>query len=210
MMRKLSLALVIVLVPANAAAQMTDLTEPDPIALELFEVRTSQQIERREAGIVLLVGGVLSVVGGAIVAGIGYQDPFWLAFGLGSAAWGAVNAGLSIGMLDIGDGQLTRIRGDLSLRGEELAEAREGALRGQHGAATLFAFNFGLDFFYIASGVLLFFLADQLGGEEERELLRGYSVAMAGQGVFLFAFDLVEWLASSARADRVAAIDIPR
>lgn len=208
-MRALVLALSLACVPRIAAAQALDLTAPDPIAEELTDVRISQHLERREAGIVLLVGGLASMLGGGIVAAADNGDPFWLMFGLGSAAWGAVNASLSIGMLDIGDGGLARIEADRALRGEELRAARERALRAQDGAATMFAFNLGLDVFYVATGILLYFLADQINSGYDQELLRGYSAAMTAQGGLLFAFDLVEWMASSARANRVAAIEVP-
>jgi hypothetical protein len=208
-MRALALALVIACSPQIAAAQAIDLTTPDPIADELADVRNSQHIERREAGIVLLVDGLVSVIGGGILAAVAHDDPFWLAFGLGSAAWGTVNASLSIGMLDIGDGGFRTIEEDRALRGRELREARERALRAQHSTATMFAFNLGLDVFYVATGILLFFLADQIGNQHDRDLLRGYSSAMTAQGGLLFAFDLVEWLASVARADRIARIEAP-
>src|SRR5690606_33950909 len=154
-------------------------------------------------------GGLASVLGGAIVAAAAHEDPFWLAFGLGTVGWGAVNAGLAIGMFDPGDSGFARIEADRALRGDELARARERALRAQHDTAAFFALNLGLDVFYVATGVLLFFLADQIDGPEQREWLRGYSVAMASQGVFLFGFDLVLWITSSARAGRIAAIEIP-
>ena len=51
-----------------------------------------------------------------------------------------------------------------------------------------FAINAGLDVFYMAAGLLLFALgrarSDARGWEE------GAGLAMAGQGAFLFAFDL--------------------
>ncbi len=208
-MRVLVLALTLALLPRIAAAQAVDLTRPDPIADELTDVRLSQHVERREAGITLLIGGLVSVLGGGLVAAIDNQDPFWLAFGLGSAAWGAVNAGLSINMLDIGDGGFRSIEADRALRGDELRDARERALRAQDSTATTYAFNLGLDVFYIATGVLLFFLSDQIGNPHDQELLRGYSAAMTAQGGLLFAFDLVGWIASVARADRIARIEAP-
>jgi hypothetical protein len=205
-----ALCLTLLLLPASARAQGVDLTRPDPLAQELADVRLSHQMERREAGVVLMTGGLASVIAGGVVAGALNDDPFWLAFGLGTAAWGAVNAGLSIGMLDIGDGGSARIRRDLDLRGGDLFRAREDALRAQLGSAAFFAFNLGLDVFYIATGILLFFLADEIDAEYDRELLRGYSSAMTGQGVFLLGFDLVEWIASVARADRISAIEVER
>lgn len=209
-MRWATVALLLAAIPARAGAQSVDLTVPDPIAVELADVRLAHQHERREAGAVLLSAGLLSVLAGAIVAGVAHEDPFWLMFGLGTAGWGTVNAGLAVAMLDLGDGGFARIEADRGLRGPELAAARERALRAQHDTATLFAFNLGLDVFYVATGVLLFLVADRIDGAQEREFLRGYSVAMTGQGAFLFAFDLVEWLASSARAARIAAIEAPR
>ncbi|HJL14072.1 MAG TPA: hypothetical protein RMH99_00380 [Sandaracinaceae bacterium LLY-WYZ-13_1] len=206
-MRVATIVFTLVLVGTGAAhAQYVDLTEPSPAASRLTEVRRSLQTERREAGVALLVGGLASVVGGALTASIGHEDPFWLSFGVGTAGWGAVNAALSISMLDVGDGGFAAIEADRMLRGEELAEARERAIRDQHRSATLFALNFGLDVAYIASAVLLFFVADQLEGEDEPALLRGYAAAQAGQGTFLLVFDLIEWIASNERADRLADV----
>lgn len=204
---RLAATLLLLLAPVRASAQAVDLTRPDPIAVELTEVRLDIHRERREAGFVLLLGGLASVVGGGVVAGVGHADPFLLSFGLGTAAWGAVNAALSIGSLDIGDGGFARIRAEQALRGEELAERREAELRRHGDAAAVFALNLGLDVFYIASGVLLFFLADQLT-DIEPDYLRGYSVGQIGQGAFLMAFDIVEWIASADRASRIA--DVPR
>lgn len=203
------LALVVCLVPAAAGAQAVDLTRPDPIADELADVRRAHHVERREAGHVLFWTGVVSVVAGGVVAGVMHEDPFALMFGLGTAGWGAVNAGLAIGLLDLGDGGFARIEADRLLRGEELRAARERALRAQEQSGAFFALNLGLDVFYVAAGVLLYFLADQLEGEQDAQFLRGYSVAMSSQGAFLLGFDLVEWIASSARASRIAAIEAP-
>lgn len=208
LVKRALLTLSIVAVPGLARAQAVDLTEPDPVAVQLTEARLDHHRERREAGFALLIGGLLSVAGGAIVAGALNDDPFWLSFGLGSAAWGAVNAGLSIGMLDIGDGGFARIREQRELRGEALADLREDEIRRHLSAATTFALNLGLDVFYVATGVLLFFLADQLE-DVDPDYLRGYSVGQIGQGAFLFAFDLVEWIGSEARADRVARVPRP-
>jgi hypothetical protein len=204
----LPLAPVGLALPSAARAQYVDLTRPDPAADALADVRRSLQVERREAGAALLTGGLLSVAGGALSAGIGHEDPFWLGFGVGTAGWGAINAALSIGMLDLGGGGLAAIEADRALRGEALARAREEALRDQHRAATTFALNFGLDVAYIASGILLFFLADQvLDDPWDQELLRGYAAAQTGQGGFLLVFDLVEWIASEQRADRIAEVE---
>lgn len=203
------LAFVWVFAPAVASAQLIDLARPHPVADELADVRRSHHIERREAGHVLFWTGLASVVGGAAVAGALHDDPFWLAFGIGTAGWGAVNAALAIPMLDLSGAGLARIEEDRLLRDEELREARERALRAQERSGALFALNLGLDVFYIASGILLFFLADQIDNHERAENLRGYSAAMTAQGTFLLGFDLVLWIASMGRADRIAAIEFP-
>lgn len=209
MVRYLALALAFVALPAGAAAQAVDLTQPDPIADELADVRRAHHVERRAAGHVLFWTGIASVVGGGIVAGVLHEDPFALAFGLGTAGWGAVNASLAFGMLDVTGAGFARIEEDRALRDRELFAARERALRAQEQSAAFFALNLGLDVFYIATGVLLFFLADQIQSETEAQYLRGYSVAMTAQGTFLLGFDLVEWIASAARANRIAAIEPP-
>lgn len=196
--------------PPLTSAQLIDLASPDPVAARLATVEEGIRDDRVHAGIALLSGGAVSVIGGGIVAGVGYEDPFWLSFGLASAGWGAINALLSISLFDPGGGAAASIEAHRAMRGEELARAREEVLRAQHGSATLFALNLGLDVFYVATGALLFFLADQLEAPDDRAALRGYAAAQISQGAFLFVFDLVEWIAAADRADRVSEIPFPR
>lgn len=204
-MRAPALALLIALAPDVAAAQAVDLTRPDPRAVALTDVQLSIDAERREGGLALGLEGVLSVIAGAIILGVGFDDPFWLAFGVGTAGWGAVNAALSIGLIDFGGDRRRRILRERSrLRYDDVDRARDAAIGQQGDAAAFFAFNAGLDVLYVASGILLFFLADQLDGADEPELLRGYAVAQMGQGGFLLLFDLIEWIASTDRAGRLA------
>lgn len=195
--------------PASAQAPV-DLTTPDPIANELADLRLALLVERRDAGVAILVAGLASVVGGGLTAAFGHEDPFLLAFGSATAGWGAVNAALSFALLDLDGGGARAIEADRVLRYEELARAREAELRRQHEAATLFALNAGLDVFYVATAALLFALADSLDAANDREMLRGYSVAQLSQGAFLFVFDLVEWIAASDRAGRVARVPMVR
>jgi hypothetical protein len=205
----LRLPILFVLLAATAAAQRpggVDLTAPDPIGAELREVREAERTGRRRSGFALGGFGLASALAGGAVAVAGRDDPFALATGLGHASWGLVNAALALGLLDLGGGAQRDIERDAMLRGEELLRAREEAIRDGHRAALVFGINLGLDVFYVATGVLLFFLADQLDGPDDQELLRGYSLAQVGQGTFLFVFDLVELVLANRRADRAAAI----
>jgi hypothetical protein len=205
-----ALALALTLSAGTARAQSIDLTAPDPVADQLADLRLSLLSERGDAGLGLLVAGLASVVGGAVTAGVGHEDPFVLSFGLGTAGWGAVNAALSLVLLDLGGAGAARIEADRELRHGELLRAREAELRRQHDSATLFALNVGLDVFYVATGALLFLVAEQLNDPAEQAMLRGYSVAQMTQGAFLLTFDLVEWIGSVQGANRVAEVPVPR
>lgn len=57
----------------------------------------------------------------------------------------------------------------------------------------------------MVTGVLLAVIANLLDAPEPA--LEGYGVAMAAQGVGLLAFDLVEWIRSLERADRLLALE---
>ncbi|MFK7989864.1 MAG: hypothetical protein AB8I08_27845 [Sandaracinaceae bacterium] len=204
-MRGLVLGLVLLL-PAVGHAQAVDLRVPAPEADALASLRLSFEGERRTGGVALMTGGLASVVAGGVVAGFAHEDPFWLGFSIGTLGWGAVNAALAIGLFDVGGGRRARIEDDRALRGDALRDARDALLSEQHGAATLFAFNTGLDVFYVVAGALLFALADLLDDPYEADVLRGYSAAQISQGGFLLVFDLVEWVAAGGRADRVRSL----
>lgn len=193
------MSLALLSLPSHASAQV----EADPRALELGELRLSLNAERSEAGIVLAGGGLASLFGGAFLAGAGYGDPGVVAFGLGTGTWGLVNSLLSFVWLDAAARGRREILGTRNLQGDSL-RARQEELDGQRDSALLFAINTLLDVLYVVAGVALFFVADALDAPADRASLRGYSVAQMSQGGLLFAFDLVEWIASNQRADRVA------
>lgn len=194
-MRCLVGALLLISLPASA---QTDLVR----RYELHDVRISHQLERRESGIVLFAGGAGSVLAGVIAMGAGYDDPFTLMFGAGMAAWGAVNTALSIGMLDLGDGGLNRIREESFANDPD--QERERAIRSQVDTGIFYAVNLWLDFAYLASAVILYAVADRIA---EREHLRGYASAQIVQGLFLFAFDTVGALTSDRRAQRLRSLE---
>ncbi len=173
------------------------------LAEELFALRLRHRQARIDEGIGLLVFGLASVaVGGGVALG-GFaatpQDPRWLALGVGTAAWGAVNAIFSAFLFDLGGGTLRDIEADRALRGRALDWAREDAARDQYGTATLIAVNAGLDVFYVAAGILLFVIGDQAMPDDQ--FLQGYGIAMASQGGALLAYDLTTWIAASTRGD---------
>lgn len=182
---------------ARARAQdERDARVAEALAAETLRIRD----ERRDAGLALLSYGLASVVGGALMAGIGNEDPRWLGAGLGTLGWGAVNAALSIGLFDFGAADREAAVQRL-MRGRTLERERQDRARSHYASASVFALNLGLDVFYVASGILLAFLATELDRPEPT--LEGYGWAMAGQGLGLFVFDLVEWCAAVGRGDRL-------
>jgi hypothetical protein len=182
----------------------------DAIANELADVRLAQLDERHVADGVLLSFGGASMLVGPIVATALHDQPMWLSFGIATAVWGAVNALASLFLLEWFSGSARGpIEVDRALRGEELARARERALRGAHENGAILALNLGLDVFYIAGGILMFFFADQMA-RTEGDVLRGSSLAMSSQGTFLFAFDLSNWILSGFRADRISRVPFVR
>lgn len=192
-------------VPAGADAQGT-LALEDRAVLRLGEERTRQRAERIDAGVVLLVYGLASVVAGGVAAGVGHDDPRWLGAGLGTAGWGAVNAALALGLLDLGGGLARAIDADrAAVRGAARVRLRESLARDAYASATVFAVNAGLDVFYVAAGVMLAVIARLLDAPDPA--LEGYGIAMAAQGAGLLAFDVVEWVGSLDRADRLLALD---
>lgn len=199
----LVLALLSASIPSRASAQTLSLEER---AVErLATERSRQRGERIDEGLVLLTFGLASVVLGGVAAGVGHEDPWWLGAGLGTAGWGAVNAALSIGMLDLGGGLARQIDDERALRGATREERTRALMRDQYVSATVFAVNAGLDVFYIVTGVLLAVGANLLDTPEPA--LEGYGIAMAAQGVGLLAFDVVEWIRSLERGDRLLALE---
>ena len=72
--------------------------------------------------------------------------------------------------------------------------AVRAAIAAQLKSGQTFAMNFGLDFFYIGAGALLFVLGHVLGGTEGRDAaLRGSGMAIALQGAWLLGFDWAAW-----------------
>lgn len=206
------LAGLLVITPITASAQELPADEAaispgagDPIADALAVERMAQRGERYAEGVWLLGYGIGSIVAGAAIAGAGHQDPFWLWAGIGTAGWGLINLWFGLPMMDLGGGQARAISSERSLRGEELDRRIEDLASDQYGGAAVFAFNGGLDVFYVATGVLLAVIGAELLEPRSIELA-GYGVAMAAQGLGLLLFDVFGWIRAEQRGHRVQRI----
>jgi hypothetical protein len=189
--------------PAPTASATLSLSTPDPFgaanAERFAELRLGHREARNTEGIALLGFGLASVLVGGLAAGIGYQDERWVGFGIGTAAWGALNALFCLIFFDLDDHVLRDIESGRTLRGRELDQAREDWAASQYGTATTIAVNAGLDVFYILGGILLFVVADQMS--PDLQWLEGYAIAMTAQGTGLLAFDVSTWIAAAQRGD---------
>lgn len=183
--------------------------EDAALAEELYALRLGDREARLAEGWVLVGYGGASIATGAVLAGIGASngDERLLWAGLGTLGWGAINAVFSIFLMDLSGSTLRDIEADRSARGDALTEAREDAARDQWNTATVIAFNAGLDFFYVATGILLAILGETAGPGDfafgGREPLIGYGAAMAAQGAGLLIYDVVTWLFAQDRGDRL-------
>lgn len=81
----------------------------------------------------------------------------------------------------------------------DFAAIRERERVKQLGNGQTFAFNAGLDVFYIATGILLYVLGRVQSPRVAWE--QGAGLALIGQGVPLLAFDIYNWVAANDRAE---------
>jgi hypothetical protein len=192
----------------TAAAQpRVELTmRPSTPELRLREVRLVQNAERRREGLWLFAWGLASTVGGALVAAIRHDDEAWLAAGVTTTSFGAIDALLALGLLDLSGTRRRMILDDRSgvhVRFEDVREAElVAALRSGQG----FAINAGLDVFYVATGLLLFALGRARGSSDRGGWEEGAGLAMVGQGAFLLGFDLAAWIHANRRAEAIRAV----
>lgn len=208
-MRSLLGALALVLASQGAAAAQLDLRVPfsteldtveattDPDALR--EVRSANAAQYRREGWWLFGWGVASALAGGVVAIALRDEPEWLSFGLTTAAFGAIDAGLAAGMLDLGGSRREAITagrlGDLT----DPDAILDASITRQRKSGQIFALNFGLDLAYITAGLLMFFLGRAKNPDEQ--LLTGSGIGMITQGAFLLGFDLAAWIHTGDRAE---------
>jgi hypothetical protein len=168
----------------------------------LGDLRLSIRAGRRTAGFWLLGVGLASTLGGAALAIAGHEQKALLAGGITTASFGAINALLSFGLLDLSEAHLSRIQSERDP--QRFVQLREAELVQQLESGQFFAVNTGLDVFYIATGALLCVIAAVRDERDRWEL--GAGIASIGQGLFLLTFDVVNWMAANRRADAIRAL----
>lgn len=171
-------------------------------ASRLADLRLSIRDGRRTAGFWLLGVGLASTLGGAALALAGHEQHALLAGGITTGSFGAINALLSFGLLDLSEARLQRIQAERDP--QRFVQLREAELVAQLESGQFFAVNTGLDVFYIASGALLCVIAAVRDERDRWEL--GAGIASIGQGLFLLTFDVVNWMAANRRADAIRAL----
>lgn len=130
--------------------------------------------QERQAMIILLGWGALNVLAGSALAlGEEYRD-----FGIMTAGWGAVNAGIATFALFGSDVYTTSTSFETVLRDEQLFNR-------------ILAINTGLNAGYMGVGFTMNYL-----GNSSRT--RQFGTAVMAQGAFLMAFDL--WLLTSSNS----------
>jgi hypothetical protein len=168
----------------------------------LTHLRLSIRSDRQTAGVVLLGLGLASVAVGTALAVVGRDENTLLAAGITTASFGAVNAALSFGMLDVSGADERRIRS--AHDSGDFAALREAELIAHLHSGQFFAVNTGLDVFYMASGGLLCALAAVQEQNDRWEL--GAGIALIAQGAWLMAFDIINWINSNNRAAHFRAL----
>jgi len=163
------------------------------------ELRLQASSERHTQGVWLFAWGAASAVAGGLMIGFGHDDEAWVGAGVAAASFGVVNAALAFGLLDLSG---EKRRAALSLPASDpqsLQRLREEHLVDELHTGQFYAVNFGLDFAYTTAGVFMFVLGREL--EPESKWLQGAGLSVVTQAAFLFAFDLLGWIAANRRAD---------
>jgi hypothetical protein len=186
--------------PDTTRADGLSLPPYDEAAAGVLSNLSLEQVRaRRVEGFILLSWGLANVAAGLVMAGVGHEDDTWLFAGLTTGAWGLINAGLSLVLLDLGGARrraATQIRDQ---RGRLLFDTQNERVDAQRKSATIFALNAGLDIAYILAGVLLYALGTAQTPEEPWMLAVGGTAVVQGGG--LLVFDIVNWLGSNGRAN---------
>lgn len=176
--RLAALALVLLAPLAAAPAQSQDAAAVEALSRDL---RADQRAHLWRVG----AWGVANAVGGTALWLTASADrPLGRrAFGLQSAAWGAVNTGIAVVGLAAGPGRVT---GDWAT-----------ALGAENGYADVLLVNLGLNVGYAAVGAMLWAVSGR--GVSNPEAWRGHGQALVLQGLGLLVLDGVAYLGTRAR-----------
>ncbi len=207
------------LAPTNTRAAAADQTEPEqanPTVLEeQFEEQFEQELRwaalretltehhhRHQTEAWALAGaGLLGLAGGVAMAVAGREDPQWLANGLTTLSFAAINLPLGLLQLD----WRGRRRNAIESLGEPASfdEVLERELNTQRGKRMAYAVNGALDVLYILVGGLLVAGADRFRHPASS---RGAGWALVHQGAVLLALDLIGVARASRRLRRAKAL----
>ena len=189
---RLAAAVLFVLAPLPAPAQAggaRPAAAQDAASVEALSraLRADQAAHLRRVG----VWGLANVVGGAALwLAAGDRSPRGQAvgpraFGLQSAAWGAVNTGIAAVGLARGTGPV--------------AAEWAAAVAAENGYADVLLVNLGLNAGYAAVGTTLWLVAGR--GVQNPDAWRGHGAALVVQGLGLLVLDGVAYLGTRARFD---------
>ena len=193
---------------AEAPTEAVEPVDEALLAEELYQLRLGHREARANEGWALVGFGGASIATGGVLTGLGaaQNDERLLWAGVGTLSWGAINALLSVFLFDLPGSVRAGAEADRTARGADLLAAREDAARDEYHTGAIIALNAGLDFFYVATGVLLAVIGGVSSPGEwsygAREGLVGYGAAMAAQGEGLLIYDVVTWLLAQDRGDR--------
>jgi hypothetical protein len=180
------------------------LLTPDALREELTKLRLDKRDARRTAGWWLLGWGAASAVGGGAVAIIEHHHQAWLAAGITTAGFGVINALLAPSLMDLSSEQQRGILAEKQDPHSDFVRIRENELVADLMSGQTFAYNAGLDLFYISAGLLVYAL-----GHDQRPRVsweEGSGLALASQGLPLLVFDIANWLAANRRADAISGM----
>ena len=199
---------VLLLLSASSASAQDDRllgAEVQQLELELRDVRFENLRQRRSEGWTLVVGGVLSTLGGVAALVWKPDDEAWLAGSVTTISFGVINTLLGMGLLDAGGARRQAVIDHRLYSYSQYRPVRETEIKTQRSAALAYGINFGLDFLYIGAGVLLYALGQ---ANDDRPWLKGAGIAMASQGAFLWAFDLAGLIRARRRARAVEQLSL--
>lgn len=149
--------------------------------MELVEQQRGKDIWAFQAELSarLLIWGAVSTAAGTLLAAVG--DAFWRGFGIQTAGWGAVDAGIALFGAQAAEKR----------RAQPDADSLETRQRESRNLRRLLWINAGLDVLYIAGGAI----AAATKGERDQKW-RGHGAGVIVQGAFLLVFDVVHALAA--------------